>query len=523
MGPFTLLALLTGAVLIGATGSTGTAAQDDAAEDPVDVEDIEVEGEAEPIPSEDTGAPTQPADPTDPEVVVDTDVPADTDTPVAPDIGAAFTFDEEANAITIDVGDDETGTVQALLVEGSFLTAIGGSGAGGGTNFDVRFYLVPDGTAFPPDLQSFADAPLQEGDDPFSVTQRADGSVAAVDIFFYLDSLEDLEIGRVDLGSIRSVDLAAVGSDSDSADFQVSDFVRRDVAINSNAEISAFELSVEDDFVRDSRQPAPTEFGDTLFPDTAVPRPEATWVVRSFTSPGEVRFIYSESGGAFEGSERDDILTTEHGAESDFVVNIDGDDGDDSITLGAGYLGTVEGGAGNDTISGGGDATLSGGAGDDQILLGPDFDGTAQGGDGDDVILAADGLFTTGATFDGGAGNDQIIIANAAGFDITTGEGADLVALGPELRDSLLPVTLTDFNPDEDTLVLALGVESPDEVALTIFQNIAENRTEVRATVPAVEAETVTEFGVLLYVEGAPEISVQDIMIVNSLPAPVAA
>lgn len=153
------------------------------------------------------------------------------------------------------------------------------------------------------------------------------------------------------------------------------------------------------------------------------------------------------------------------GRSSDFVVNIDGGDGDDSITLGAGYLGMV----------------------------------------------------------DGGAGNDQIIIANAAGFDITTGEGADLVALGPELRDSLPPVTLTDFNPEEDTLVLALGVKAPDEVALAIFQNIAENRTEVRATVPAVEAETVTEFGVLLYVDGAPEISVQDIVIVNSLPAPVAA
>ena len=120
-------------------------------------------------------------------------------------------------------------------------------------------------------------------------------------------------------------------------------------------------------------------------------------------------------------------------------IVVDGGDGDDQITTGAGND-RVDGGAGNDTISGGegrddlfgntGDDTIDGGAGPDVLY----------GGDGNDKLVGGEGT----NYIEGGAGNDHIdgrvgtnMISGGRGDDniisggknnIYTGDGTDTVS-----------------------------------------------------------------------------------------------
>ncbi len=85
---------------------------------------------------------------------------------------------------------------------------------------------------------------------------------------------------------------------------------------------------------------------------------------------------------------------------------------------------TLNGGEGNDTITGGsGSDVISGGAGDDTLVGGPGTD-VLQGGDGNDTLTGG-----TGADAHlGGAGNDRMIWNNGDGTDVMEGEiGADTV------------------------------------------------------------------------------------------------
>ncbi|WP_424989957.1 hypothetical protein [Fluviibacterium sp. S390] len=88
-----------------------------------------------------------------------------------------------------------------------------------------------------------------------------------------------------------------------------------------------------------------------------------------------------------------------------------GDDGDDTLT----------GGAGNDVLIGGnGDDTLSGMGGND-VLLGNAGNDTFDGGAGNDILYIGE---NGDVVFDGGAGFDKAVVSNAAGLTLSVGSWA---------------------------------------------------------------------------------------------------
>ncbi len=215
--------------------------------------------------------------------------------------------------------------------------------------------------------------------------------------------------------------------------------------------------------------------------------------------------------------------------EADFALNAP--EADDSVSLATKWAALpeqttdpsvlrVNAGDGNETISGVGlGAILNGGDDDDTIIVRPDFYGVADGSADNDVILTSDSRSTDAATLDGGARDDQIISADALQLDITLRKGADTLVFAAEAQGSIAPITFNDFAPAEDALVSVLGVDTPDEVEFSIVSDISKSRNSVRATVPAAEAGTYTEFGSFLYLNSAQG----DIAIANTLPMPVVA
>jgi len=133
-------------------------------------------------------------------------------------------------------------------------------------------------------------------------------------------------------------------------------------------------------------------------------------------------------------------------------IEIFGGRGDDTIRIDASGLrigATINGGPGNDTISGGprgdriagglGDDTIDGGEGNDEIFggWGDDY---LRGGRGADRIVGGDG----DDAIDGGIGHDTLIggldddtIDGEAGFDTVRGDAGDDTLLGGTGRDKL--------------------------------------------------------------------------------------
>ena len=106
------------------------------------------------------------------------------------------------------------------------------------------------------------------------------------------------------------------------------------------------------------------------------------------------------------------------------------------------------------------------GAGDDMVIgIGGAF--SVSGGAGNDVLIEilSEGAWSPSATdrlayytstdadtLDGGAGKDAISASH--GDLVTTGTGADRVRLFLDAGTGLDPTTITDFNPDEDRLMI---------------------------------------------------------------------
>jgi Ca2+-binding RTX toxin-like protein len=122
-----------------------------------------------------------------------------------------------------------------------------------------------------------------------------------------------------------------------------------------------------------------------------------------------------------------------HCSEVD-AVSVLGNDGDDDLAMVGGVTGTLDGGAGADTLRGG-DAgqTLVGGSGDDDLDGGAGAD-MVTGDDGDDQLAGGAGADVLG----GGAGSDQIdggadddqIDGGDGGDTVDAGDGADQVEGG---------------------------------------------------------------------------------------------
>ncbi len=153
---------------------------------------------------------------------------------------------------------------------------------------------------------------------------------------------------------------------------------------------------------------------------------------------------------ALEGGRGDDALTGSNNADT-----LTGNAGNDQL-FGNGGDDTLDGGAGNDILYGqAGDDWLAGGSGADQLYGGAGID-TLYGGDGDDIL---DGVFDNDVLF-GGAGNDTMqggagddLLYGGAGNNIMTGgAGADTF----RFTDLGAKDTIRDFTRGVDFLDLSL-------------------------------------------------------------------
>ncbi len=118
---------------------------------------------------------------------------------------------------------------------------------------------------------------------------------------------------------------------------------------------------------------------------------------------------------------------------------------------------TIDGGAGNDTITGGSAAdSLVGGAGQDSITAGGGND-VVDGGEGNDTIIVTTGTVNV----DGGAGNDTITLAQTltAGDTVKGGDGTDILSITGSLGGTAAPLAavLSDVSGFE-TLQVAAGL-----------------------------------------------------------------
>ncbi len=212
------------------------------------------------------------------------------------------------------------------------------------------------------------------------------------------------------------------------------------------------------------------------------------------------------------GTSADDLLVGSDGNET-----LVGEGGDDTIDAGDGDD-LVEGGEGRDLLDGGpGNDTLYGQA-DLDTIFGGEGDDLLEGGEGNDLLvshgdIAFDPFFESydgfpeadlGAdTLDGGAGNDSLVALDApeysgpessdlvlggggndhlvgdAGDTLSGGNGADRFEVLTRL-DENSPVTITDFDPSNETLKIHLFAEdgAPTPISL-ILQEAANGGADI--------------------------------------------
>ncbi len=247
----------------------------------------------------------------------------------------------------------------------------------------------------------------------------------------------------------------------------------------------------------------PEQDGVVSSNDVIVPAPEDLWLNGDdlanmlHGSAGDDHITGQDGDDALAGYAGNDQL---EGGEGDDALN--GGMGDDSLTGGAG-ADLLHGEAGRDNLNGGTDAdTLQGCEGDDH-LVGGDGNDSLVGGEGEDTLLgdagddALDGgggndLLAGGAgsdTLDGGAGNDTIwgqtydhpderadFLNGLAGDDTLMlgagdygngGDGADAFHLLDIGADDP-PMQITDFNPQEDSLLVMYDAVLHPDPQLTI-------------------------------------------------------
>ncbi|MDA0285104.1 MAG: hypothetical protein O3B86_17275, partial [Planctomycetota bacterium] len=134
------------------------------------------------------------------------------------------------------------------------------------------------------------------------------------------------------------------------------------------------------------------------------------------------------------GGDNDSITISSLADVTALVLNIEGQGGDDTISAAGASLGGVrllmDGGAGDDTITGSSDAdTITGGDGDDMVS-GADGNDTLRGGLGNDVLFGENG----NDLIDGEDGNDTL--QGDAGNDSLLGSFGDDVLMGGDGDDT---------------------------------------------------------------------------------------
>ena len=192
---------------------------------------------------------------------------------------------------------------------------------------------------------------------------------------------------------------------------------------------------------------------------------------------GTDTLLGGEGNDTLDGGDGDDFLLGEGGNDSltggQGRDALSGGDGADSLNGGT-HADFLDGGAGNDALMGWlGDDKLYGGAGAD-VLMGGDgndyLDGTAQ--ESAQVPLSDRQDYLNGDT-----GNDTIVAG--PGDWATGGEGADEFDLAGWLDQGGGVVTITDYDPAEDRLVL-------------VYDPLVHPDPQVSVTAPEVRGMSVT-------------------------------
>lgn len=152
----------------------------------------------------------------------------------------------------------------------------------------------------------------------------------------------------------------------------------------------------------------------------------------------------------------DDIALLQSFVDATTHFGGDGGEGNDYVNGGAGDD-ILTGGAGNDIVRGSsghdflvdmmGANTMNGGFGDDLLWgfdqQGPEAPDLLQGGNGHDYILGDDG-----DTMEGGEGDDDFLSVWRSGDE---------------------PITVTDFDPASERIVIATNIQVTESTALTLF------------------------------------------------------
>lgn len=184
----------------------------------------------------------------------------------------------------------------------------------------------------------------------------------------------------------------------------------------------------------------------------------------------DINIVVEQNAGPLDyaGSDAADVIVGNH-----FDNVMDGEGGNDSL-----FAGTGNGYLNNFINYHGGSDVLNGGAGDDYLV--------AEGGTytayntGSSPITVLRDLHVD--TLNGGAGDDTLIATN--GGNLTGGAGADVFVVNQNMRyidtgdyagDALIPepILITDFNPDEDVIVIDrlgdfAGFSGPDSSQVTV-------------------------------------------------------
>jgi hypothetical protein len=156
-------------------------------------------------------------------------------------------------------------------------------------------------------------------------------------------------------------------------------------------------------------------------------------IVVSLSKDGTTIDVSERSGSRFK---KGKATVTSFAAGDVTKVVVDAGAGNDRVVLWGGrknpfsVAGLINGGAGDDRLSGAaGNDTLNGGDGDDD-LFGGAGDDLLNGGDGDDLVVGGKGV----DTLNGDAGDDLLDATDDATTDVIDG-GADSSAAGEEDND----------------------------------------------------------------------------------------
>ena len=198
----------------------------------------------------------------------------------------------------------------------------------------------------------------------------------------------------------------------------------------------------------------------------------------------EVKLAQGQEFGIRVGN-GNDVVTVAPNVKVNIVV--EGGDGNDTITTGAG-ADRIDGGAGDDVIAGGdGRDDIFGNSGNDSID-GGNGPNVLYGGDGDDSITASG---QGGVNFmEGGAGNDRMdgrngqnILSGGLGDDVIESGGSKNSIYAGDGQDSISGVTGQDLvyaQTDVDAISFAAGQQDNGQVVMNVILDASLGTTGIK-------------------------------------------